>query len=106
MVNAEIATLPESARAAIERTYANDPVGRANFLATLKAGGLASAPLPTPATTAPVTAAPTVANANDTDVAAATEYERLAKTSPTLAAQMRLTQGASIEAGRRKLTRN
>jgi dihydroneopterin aldolase/2-amino-4-hydroxy-6-hydroxymethyldihydropteridine diphosphokinase len=102
LADAELAQLPEAARAAVAKNYA-DPAARALFLATLKSGGLTTpAPLAQPATTlAP--AGPAASPPADPDVDAVRTLERLERTSPMLAAQHRLTHGTAIAAGLRKL---
>lgn len=102
--DASLAALPSDAiRAAVTARAGGDPARVLDAIALLRDAGALSPVIAPAATTVPTVAAPSASPTNDPDVAAFLEWKAAAdKGLSTLAARIRLANGAAIEAGAAK----
>lgn len=102
----ELASAPESARKYVLAKHKDDPRAQLAELRALSEAGLLSAPAaaPSPASTTVASNSPKPSTANDEDIAAAQAWLEASKRTPMRAASLRLTNGASIERGLKKLS--
>ena len=109
IVERELATLPEQARAAIAKKHGKDAAAvlrEITYLRSLGAFAPVAAPPAAPATTAPKAAAPGVAVEVDDDLAHLRAHEKLVAGGQPLRAATYLAQhAASISRGRQKAAR-
>ena len=104
IVERELATIPESARAVIVKKHGKDAAAtldEINYLRSL--GAFAAPPAPTTTTTTAANpTAPPAPDASDPDVTAYRRHESLSKQSPTAAQMFRSSNAAAIARGAAK----
>jgi len=97
--SAELAAVPENVRAYVSQIAGTDAAKQLDALHAMRAAGLVPATpaaVPTGATTMSAPSAPPAAPVADPDSRVLAEYERLASSSPIMAAAFRTTNSAAI----------